>query len=209
MTKHTNPGKNNGCDNDKDGGFDFNNVLNKYAVESRRIYFWNELDEADALAVVSQLHYLHGQSNEPIQLIINSPGGSVDAMYAILDEMKALQSDGVVISTIVSGSAYSAAAVLLSLGTKGYRYARPNASIMLHPMSYSMGHDYGDYQEKFAEFMKKANEKLNNTIMEALGLKGKKQYTKFLADFNRGLWLTPEDAIERGVIDEIYTAPLK
>lgn len=195
-------------DKDSDGDFDFNNVLNKHAVESRRIFFWHELEDADALSIVSQLHYLRSQNKQPIQIVINSPGGSVDAMYSILDEMKSLQEDGVIVSTLTSGVAYSAAAVILAMGSKGYRYARPNANIMLHPMSYGLGHDYSDYQEKLTAFYKKVNLKMNKTLMEALGIKGEKQYKKFLLDMDKGLWLTAEEAKTRGVIDEVWSKPL-
>lgn len=197
-------------DDDKvnDGDFDFNNVLNKHSVKNRRIFFWGELEDADALSVISQLHYLSEQNSDPIQIIINSPGGSVDAMYGIMDEMKAIQDGGVIINTVVTGVAYSAAAFILALGTHGYRYARPNANIMMHPMSYGLGADYSDYQEKIAAFYKKVNFKTHKILMDALGLKGEKQYKKFLADIDKGLWLTAEEALERKVIDKIWSKPI-
>jgi len=204
MSKSTSHGN----DDENDGDFDFNNVLNKHSVSKRRVFFWNELEDHDSLSIVSQLHYLSEQSKEPIQILINSPGGSVDAMYAILDEMKAIQDSGVIVSTIACGVAYSAAAFILALGSPGYRYARPNANVMMHPMSYGLGADYSDYQEKLTAFYKKINFKMHKTLMDALGIKGEKQYKKFLNDIDKGLWLTAEEALERKVIDSIWTKPI-
>jgi ATP-dependent Clp protease protease subunit len=116
MKKSTSHGeKHEGCESEGEG-FDFNNVLNKNAAHNRVIFFWDELDEQGALSIISQLSYLYSKSKDPIQIIINSPGGSVDAMYSIVDEMKALQAEGVVISTLVAGSACSAAGVILAMG---------------------------------------------------------------------------------------------
>ncbi len=209
MLKSTNHGNDECEDNDKGGGFDFNNVLNKHSSSKRRVFLWGDVDDNPALSIISQLHYLSEQNSEPIQLIINSVGGSVDAMCCILDEMRAIQNNGTVISTIVSGVAYSAASFILAMGSPGYRYARPNANIMMHPMSYGLGHDYADYQEKMTEFYKKINFRIHKHIMQALGIKGEKNYKKFLAEIDKGLWLTAEEALERKIVDKIWAKPLE
>lgn len=212
MLKSTSHGNDECCDkesdDDKGGGFDFNNVLNKHSSSKRRVFLWGELDDHPALSIVSQLQYLSETSSEPIQVIINSVGGSVDAMYSILDEMRAIQDEGIIVSTIVSGVAYSAASFILAMGSPGYRYARPNANIMMHPMSYGLGQDYAEYQEKMTEFYKKVNLKNHKHIMQALGIKGEKNYKKFLSEIDKGLWLTAEEALERKIVDKIWTKPL-
>jgi ATP-dependent Clp protease protease subunit len=182
---------------------DFGDVITNNNADNRRIFFWGEVDDNLALSVISQMHYFTDQSLDPIQIIINSEGGSVDSMIAIVNEMEICKSNGVTISTLVSGVAYSAAALILAFGSKGHRYARPNSNIMLHPMSYGLGHDYSEYQEKIASFYKKVNDNLHNLLMQALGIKGDKQYKKFLQDIDKGLWLTAHEALERKIVDKI------
>jgi ATP-dependent Clp protease protease subunit len=208
MKKYTNH-SDDSCETQHGESFDFNNVLNKNAANNRVVYLWNELGEEDSLAIISQLSYLRSLNNDPIQIVINSPGGSVDAMYGIVDEVKALQAEGIIVSTLVAGSACSAAGVILAYGTKGYRFARPNSMVMLHPMSYSLGYDYSEYQEKLTQFLKKKSDKLNRDIAEALGIKGEKNFKKFISQVDKGLWLSAEEAVTIGAVDKIYTKPIQ
>lgn len=193
----------------KDGSdFNFTSILNKFAAENRNIYLWGDVEEESAISVISQLHYFASQNKDPIQLIIHSSGGEVDAQLSIIDEMIAVQNSGITVSTIVTGKAYSAAALILIMGSIGYRYARPNASIMLHPVSYGLSADYAEYQEKMSIFIKHKNKVVNEMIGKQVGLKTEKQIKQLVSDMDKGLWLTPEDALNRRMIDNILDITL-
>lgn len=189
--------------------FDIQGLIHKDGLDKNRIYLWGDVNEDSAGFVIAQLHYLAETKNQKhINLIIHSCGGDIDGLNAIVDEIQVLQTLGVVISTVVFGNAYSAAAAILSLGTKGYRYARPNAAIMLHPASYGMGEDYSGNQEKLAAFFKKKNELLHRIVAKAIGSDEPKKYKKFLSDIDKGLWLTATEAVKYGIVDSILTTPL-
>lgn len=188
--------------------FNFTGILNKSAVEKRNIYLWGDVGEDTAISVISQLHYYADVSNKPIQIIIHSNGGEIDAEEAIIDEMIAIQKSGITINTIVTGKAYSAAALILIMGTIGHRYARPNASIMLHPVSYGLGADYAEYQEKMSAFIRLKNKSMNDMIGKQMGLKTDKQVKKLVSDMDKGLWMTPGEALERKIIDHILDGPM-
>jgi len=210
MRKFVNLGKNEENEDfeieEKD--YNFTSILNKNAAQNRRIYLWGDVNEDSAISVISQLHYFAEENDKPIHLIIHSCGGEVDAELSIIDEMMAVQNSGITVSTIVTGKAYSAAALILIMGSIGYRYARPNSSIMLHPVSYGLGQDYSDYQEKMTAFIKEKNKIINEMIGKRMGLKTDKQIKKFVSDMDKGLWLNAEEAIERRIIDKILDTEL-
>src|ERR1051326_5599265 len=99
-------------------------------LKERIVFLGTEVDDAVANLIMAQL--LHLESEDPdkdIHLYINSPGGSITALFAIYDTMQYIKPD---CSTICMGQAASAAAVLLASGTKGKRYALPHARIVIH-----------------------------------------------------------------------------
>ena len=98
-------------------------------LKERIIILTGEIDDAMSSSICAQLLYLSSISSEPIQMYINSPGGSVSAGLAIYDTMQLIRCD---VSTICMGMAASMAAVLLAGGTRGKRYALPNSEIMIH-----------------------------------------------------------------------------
>lgn len=191
-----------------DSNFNIESVLHRYAVDQNRIFVWGDIEEDNVGYVISQLHYMVDvKKAKEVNFIIHSCGGSMDGLFAIIDEMIAIQSTGVNISTTVFGNAYSAGACILAMGSKGSRYARPNASIMLHPIAYELGNDYSGNQEKLSKFFAKKNDLLHRMIAEAIGHSGAK-YKKFLSDIDKGLWLTAEEAVSYGIVDKILTSPL-
>ena len=99
-------------------------------LEDRIIFLTGEINDATANAIIAQLIYLEGKDpTKDISLYINSPGGSVSAGLAIYDTMNYIKCD---VSTICMGMAASMGAFLLSSGTKGKRFALPNAEVMIH-----------------------------------------------------------------------------
>jgi len=165
-------------------------------LKDRIIFLGTEIDSDVANNVVAQLLFL--QSEDPtkdIFLYINSPGGYVSAGLAIMDTMKFIKPD---ISTICIGQAASMGAVLLAMGTKGKRFALPNASIMIHqPMGGANG-QASDIQIHAKEILR-LKEKLNSILSEATG----QSVEKIAIDTDRDNFMTADDAKNYGLIDSV------
>lgn len=166
-------------------------------LEERIIFITGEINDATADIVVAQLIYLEGKdADKPINIYINSPGGSVTAGLAIYDTMNYIKCD---VSTICIGLAASMGAFLLSSGTKGMRYALPNAEIMIHQ---PLGGASGQASDVaiHAEHILKTKEKLNRILAKNSG----KDYETVVKDTDRDNFLSAEEALAYGLIDEIY-----
>ena len=165
-------------------------------LQDRIIMLSNEVNDDVASLVVSQMLFLESQDPaKDIQLYINSPGGSVSAGFAIYDTMNYVKCD---VSTICMGLAASMGAFLLAGGTKGKRFALPNAEIMIHQPS---GGAKGQETEIriVAEQILKTRERLNKILAENTG----KPLDVIAADTERDNYMTASEAKEYGLIDEI------
>lgn len=166
-------------------------------LEERIIFITGEINDTTADIVVAQLIYLEGKdADKPINIYINSPGGSVTAGLAIYDTMNYIKCD---VSTICIGLAASMGAFLLSSGTKGMRYALPNAEVMIHQ---PLGGASGQASDVaiHAEHILKTKEKLNRILAKNSG----KDYETVVKDTDRDNFLSAEEALAYGLIDEIY-----
>lgn len=166
-------------------------------LEERIIFITGEINDTTADIVVAQLIYLEGKdADKPINIYINSPGGSVSAGLAIYDTMNYIKCN---VSTICIGLAASMGAFLLSSGTKGMRYALPNAEIMIHQ---PLGGASGQASDVaiHAEHILKTKEKLNRILAKNSG----KDYETVVKDTDRDNFLSAEEALAYGLIDEIY-----
>lgn len=166
-------------------------------LEERIIFITGEINDTTADIVVAQLIYLEGKdADKPINIYINSPGGSVSAGLAIYDTMNYIKCD---VSTICIGLAASMGAFLLSSGTKGMRYALPNAEIMIHQ---PLGGASGQASDVaiHAEHILRTKEKLNRILAKNSG----KDYETVVKDTDRDNFLSAEEALAYGLIDEIY-----
>ena len=165
-------------------------------LKERIIFLADEVNDQTASLVVAQLLFLESEDpNKDIQLYINSPGGSVSAGFAIYDTMNYVKCD---VSTICMGLAASMGAFLLAGGTKGKRFALPNAEIMIHQPS---GGAKGQETEIriVAEQILKTRERLNKILAENTG----KPLDVIAADTERDNYMTASEAKEYGLIDEI------
>ena len=170
-------------------------------LKDRIIFLGNEVTEVTASLVVAQLLFLEAEDPEKdIPLYINSPGGSVTAGMAIYDTMQFIKCD---VSTNCIGMAASMGAFLLAGGTKGKRYALPNAEIMIHqPLGGAKGQ--ATEIEIAAKHILQTKEKLNRILAENCG----QPYDVIAADTDRDNWKTAEEAKAYGLIDEvIYKRP--
>ena len=165
-------------------------------LKDRIIFIDQQVDEHLASIVVAQLLFLEAEDPEKdINIYINSPGGMVTAGLAILDTMNYVKPD---ISTICVGLAASMGAVLLSAGTKGKRYALPNAEIMiLQPLGGAQG-QASDIKIQ-ADWMMKTKERLNHILAENTG----KDLSIIEQDTGRDNFMYADEAVEYGLIDRV------
>ncbi len=184
----------------------FIHQLEKRSLQLRQIWIWGDIEDGLTFSVMQQLSYLVQRNKQPVYLLIHSSGGDLDCTATLIDEIIAAQRIGLQIWTIAMGTAYSAAASILALGTKGCRMARPNSAIMLHPYSYLFERDYKDNQRKLMNFVDDRTEQINKTVAKACGMNRK--YKTFLRDIDKGLWLNAQQAVAYGVVDNIWTGPL-
>ena len=165
-------------------------------LEDRIIFISGEINTEMANLVIAQLLFLEAKNSEKdISLYINSPGGEVDAGLAIYDTMNFIKSK---VNVICVGMAASMAAVLLSSGEKGKRYALPHSRIMIHqPLGGAQG-QASDIKIQ-AEQILRIKDVINKILSENTG----KPIEQIEKDTNRDYYLTPEEAVAYGLIDEI------
>ena len=165
-------------------------------LKDRIIFLGEEVTDVSANIVVAQLLFLEAEDpGKDIQLYINSPGGSVTAGMAIYDTMNYIKSD---VSTICIGMAASMGAFLLSGGTKGKRFALPNAEIMIHqPSGGSRG--MASDMKIVADQILKTKRKLNEILAKNTG----KPIDVIERDTDRDNYMTAQEALEYGLIDSI------
>ena len=165
-------------------------------LQDRIIFLGEDVREDNAATIVAQLLFLEADDpDKDICLYINSPGGSVTAGMAIYDTMQYIKCD---VSTICMGMAASMGAFLLAGGTKGKRYALPNAEIMIHqPLGGAQGQ--ATEIEIAAKHILQTKEKLNRMLAENCH----QPIDIIAADTDRDNWKTAEEAKEYGLIDEV------
>ena len=165
-------------------------------LKDRIIFLGEEVNETTASLVVAQLLFLESEDpGKDIQLYINSPGGIVTGGLAIYDTMQYIKCD---VSTICIGLAASMGAFLLSGGTKGKRFALPNAEIMIHQPSGGAKGQATEIQIA-AEHILRTRQKLNEILAANTG----QPLEVIQKDTERDNYMTAEEALEYGLIDEI------
>ncbi len=168
-------------------------------LKDRIIFLGDEINDDVASVIVAQLLFLEAEDpDKDISIYINSPGGSVTAGMAIYDTMKYIKPE---ISTICVGMAASMAAVILSSGTKGKRYALPHAEVMIHQ---PLGGFRGQAEDIkiHADWILKTRESLNKILSENTG----QTIEKIAADTDRDNFMYAADAKEYGLIDQVITS---
>jgi ATP-dependent Clp protease, protease subunit len=165
-------------------------------LKDRIVFIGTAVDDHVANLVVAQMLFL--QMEDPkrdINVYINSPGGSVTAGLAIYDTMQFVTCD---VATYCVGIAASMAAVLLTAGTKGKRYALPNSDIMIHQVSGGAQGTASDV-ERTVEYMFKLKKRLIGILAHHTG----KTEEQIQADSDRDYWITAQQAKDYGLVDEV------
>lgn len=166
-------------------------------LRERIVFLGGPIDDHVANLVIAQLLFLESEDpKKDIKLYINSPGGSVTAAMAIYDTMNHIKPD---VATICIGIAASAAAVLLASGTKGKRFALPNAEVMIHQVLGGVEGQASDIAIT-AQHILKVKENLNKILAKNTG----KSVGQVEKDSDRDYYMTASEAKSYGIVDEIY-----
>ena len=165
-------------------------------MKSRIIYLGSEVTPESANSIVAELLYLESVKPDlDITMYINSPGGTITDGMAIFDTMQAIKPD---VSTVCIGMAASMASFLLAGGTKGKRYAMPNAEVMIHqPLGGAQGQTTEILIE--AEHIKQIRKRMQEYYSEFTG----KSYEEINRDTERNHYMTAQEAKEYGLVDHI------
>ena len=165
-------------------------------LANRIVFLGTAIDDNVANLVIAQLLHLESEATDrDVAMYINSPGGDMTALFAIHDTMRYIAPD---VSTICVGQAASAAAVLLAAGTKGKRYALPNARVLVHqPHGGAQGQSV-DLEIAVAE-MVEMRRRMVAILTEATGQTAE----RIAHDMDRDFFLRGEKAVEYGLVDAI------
>jgi len=169
-------------------------------LKERIVFFGTALDDTVANLIIAQLLHLEADApDKDIRLYINSPGGDMTALFAIYDTMGLLRCD---VSTVCIGQAASAAAVILAGGTKGKRFALPNARVLIH-----QPHGGAQGQSTDLELAVKEMVLLRDRMTACLSADTGQPLERIRADIDRDFILRGPDAVGYGLVDHILERP--
>ncbi|MDP2911138.1 MAG: ATP-dependent Clp endopeptidase proteolytic subunit ClpP [Candidatus Omnitrophota bacterium] len=171
-------------------------------LKDRIIFIGSAIDDVVANVVIAEMLFLQMEDKErDISLYINSPGGVVTAGMAIYDTMQFVKPN---VCTYCVGQAASMGAVLLAAGAKGKRYGLPNARVMIHQ-------PWGGVQGQASDISIQAKEilKMRDRINEILAKHTGKPLDKVQKDTDRDYFMSSQEALEYGIVDEVITESKK
>jgi len=169
-------------------------------LKERIVFLGTPIDDQIANLIIAQLLYLDREDPEKdIQMYIHSPGGVIYAGLAIYDTMQLVHAE---VSTICVGVCASMATVLLAAGTKGKRYALPNATVHMHQAQSGVRGSAADIEIQARETLRN-----QQTIREILSRHTGQDIERIARDSDRDFWLDAKSAREYGLVDELLTRP--
>src|SRR5688572_23451381 len=168
-------------------------------LKERIVFLGTEVDDNVANLIMAQLIHLDSEDpDKDVNLYINSPGGSITALFAIYDTMQYIKPD---VSTLCMGQAASAAAVLLAAGAHGKRYALPHARILIHQPHGQAGGQAVDIEIQAREILR-YRRLLDELLAEHTG----QTLEKVSKDTDRDFIMTADEAKAYGIVDEIISS---
>lgn len=171
-------------------------------LKDRIIFLGSDVNEATANLVIAQMLFLQSEdAKKDIYFYINSPGGSVYDALAIYDTMQYVKCD---IQTVGIGVQASAAAFLLSSGTKGKRFLLPHSTVMIHQPSSGTRGKVTDQEIDLKESLR-----VKKLLEEIMAKNTGQKPDRIHADMERDYWMNAEEAKKYGVIDKVITTPPK
>lgn len=171
-------------------------------LKDRIIFLGDQVDQHTANLIVAQLLFLQSEdAKKDIYLYINSPGGSVYDALAIYDTMQYVKND---IQTVGIGVQASAAAFLLSSGTKGKRFILPNATVMIHQPSSGTRGKVTDQEIDLRESLR-----VKKLLEEIMAKNTGQKASRIHEDMERDRWMDSGEALKYGLVDKVITSPPK
>ena len=171
-------------------------------LQNRIVFVGTQITPQTANLIVAQLLYLSKEDSEsPIQMYINSPGGGIYAGLAIYDTMQMVPNP---INTVAVGVTASFGTVLLTAGTTGQRYALPHATVHLHQPLGGFEGQASDIEIQAKEILR-LRQRLNEILSHHTG----QDVAKIADDTDRDYWMTAEQAVEYGLVDKVLEPPKK
>ena len=172
--------------------------IDRAILEARRIFFCESVDSESARDAIRKLWYLElSNPGKPILFVINSPGGSVDAGFAIWDQVKMISSP---VITLISGLAASMGSILSLCAAPKHRFATPHSRIMIHqPSIHGMIQGQASDLEIQAKEIDKTKKSLIDLYVKATG----KDFSVIERALDRDTWMTAHEALEFGLLDKI------
>jgi ATP-dependent Clp protease, protease subunit len=168
-------------------------------LRERIIFLGTQIDDTVANLICAQMLFLESEDpDKDISLYINSPGGDITGLLAVYDTMKYIKPN---VSTFCFGQAASGAAVLLSAGEKGKRYALPHARVLLHQPWGGVGGQASDIEIQAREMMR-MKEMINTMLADDTG----QTVERITKDTDRDFIVGADEAVEYGLIDEVITS---
>ena len=165
-------------------------------LKDRIVFLGQGIDDHIANQIIAQLLFLESEEPEKdIQMYIQSPGGSVHSGLAIYDTMQLIKPD---VATHAVGVTASMGTVILAGGAKGKRYALPHATVHMHQVQSGTEGAATDI-----EIMAKEILRLQTSLRQILAKHTGQDYERISADFDRDRWLTAEEAVDYGIVDEV------
>jgi ATP-dependent Clp protease protease subunit len=186
---------------ESDGRYERSFDIYSRLLRERIVFLGSEVEDAIANVITAQLLFLEAEDpDKDICLYINSPGGSAYAGMAIYDAMQYVKPD---VSTLCVGMGMSAAAMILAGGAPGKRYALPNSKVMIHQGS-------GGFRGTPADIQIAAREILQMTrrMAEIISRHSGQPVDQVLQDIDRDRFMTPEEAMEYGIVDAVMERAL-
>jgi len=172
-------------------------------LKERIIFLGGQIADGMANTIIAQLLFLESEDDKKdIKIYVNSPGGSVPATLAIYDTMQYVKPD---VSTICIGMAASGAALILSAGSKGKRFALPNSEVLIHQVMAGGIEGQASEIEISAKHILRLKEHLNEILAKDTG----KPLAQVEKDTDRDFYMTAEEAKKYGIIDEIIKRKTK
>ena len=173
-------------------------TLEERLAEERILFLWGEIGSGSGGGLIMRLLELQSKSpSREIHLYINSPGGAVDDTLAIYDTMQFLSCN---VATYCVGQAASGAAIILAAGTKGKRFALPHSKIMIHQPWGGVTGQASDIKIQAEEILK-SKKLLNEILAEHTG----RTVEQITEETERDRYMSPKEAMDYGVVDEIVT----
>jgi ATP-dependent Clp protease, protease subunit len=168
-------------------------------LSQRIVFLGTPIDDAVANLVMAQLIHLEGEDpDKDIHLYVNSPGGSVTAMFGIIDTMQFIRPD---VATTVMGQAASAAAVILAAGAPGKRSALPHSRVLLH-----QPHGGAEGQSVDIQIQAREIARLRRQSDELLAKATGQTVERITTDTDRDFILTGPEAVDYGVVDQVLSS---